>query len=116
MRTLFGILTAVVVIGLAYWAYGENYRTQDALAESRKVSNEIEAARSRLAVLRAEWAYLNRPDRLRDLAELNFDSLGLLHMTADHFGEISEIASPVPVNPLFDEPVELSSDQLEMMQ
>ena len=56
MRTLFGILTAVVVIGLAYWAYGENYRTQDALSESRHVSNQIEAARSRLAVLRAEFA------------------------------------------------------------
>ncbi|NVO24868.1 cell division protein FtsL [Donghicola sp. C2-DW-16] len=107
MRTLFGIITAVVVIALAYWAYGENYRTQDALSESRHVSNQIEAARSRLAVLRAEWAYLNRPDRLRDLAELNFTSLGLLNMTSDSFGEISDIAMPVPVNPLFaNEPYE----------
>ncbi len=117
MRTLFGILTAVVVIGLAYWAYGENYRTQDALSESRHVSNQIEAARSRLAVLRAEWAYLNRPDRLRDLADLNFDSLGLLNMTSAHFGEIDEVAYPVPVNPLFDdEPLQLSEDLMEMMQ
>lgn len=101
MRTLFCIIAALAVMGLAYWAYGENYRTQAALEESRKVSRQIADSRARLAVLRAEWAYLNRPDRLRDLAELNFDSLGLLPMTPDHFGRVDQIAYP-PRDSMYD--------------
>jgi len=57
-----------MVMGLAYWAYNENYTTQASLKDVRSLHREIGAAHERLNVLEAEWAYLNRPDRLRDLA------------------------------------------------
>ena len=47
-----------------------------------------------IAMLNAEWAYLNRPDRLRLLAEEYFDELQLMPMTAGHFGEPSAVAYP----------------------
>ena len=78
MRAFLYILTSLAVIGLAFWAYRENYATQQALSETEKLRDGIRSAHSRLAVLRAEWAYQNRPDRLRDLAVINFDRLGLL--------------------------------------
>jgi hypothetical protein len=56
---------------------------------------DILAAHERLSVLRAEWAYLNRPDRLRDLAELNFDTLGLLPLDAEQFGNVDQVTYPV---------------------
>ncbi|WP_298913065.1 cell division protein FtsL [uncultured Roseobacter sp.] len=94
MRTLLYILTTLSVISLAFWAYRENYATQAALSETRDLRQEIRAAHERLAVLRAEWAYLNRPDRLRDLAEINYDRLGLLELHPEQFGYVDQVAYP----------------------
>lgn len=94
MRTIFYILTTLSVIALAFWAYRENYATQAALAETRALRHEIRASHERLSILRAEWAYLNRPDRLRDLADINFDRLGLLPLRPEQFGHIDQVAYP----------------------
>jgi len=94
MRSFFYVLTAVMVIGLAFWAYRENYETQAAQARSEAVQQQIADQRQRLRVLNAEWAYLNRPDRLRDLVEINFDQLGLLPFQPYQFGKIDQVAYP----------------------
>ena len=94
MRTFLFVLTAMAVIGLAFWAYRENYETQEALAQTEQVQRDIGDARARLAVLRAEWAYLNRPDRLRDLAVLIFDRLGLLPLAPEQFGSVDQVTFP----------------------
>lgn len=94
MKTLLYIATAISVFCLAFWAYQENYATQQVLKDTRKLQRQIGAAQARLSVLRAEWAYLNRPDRLRELAELNYDRLGLLPLRPDQFGQVDEIAFP----------------------
>lgn len=94
MRTLLYILTTLSVIGLAFWAYRENYATQGALADTRELRQEIRLAHERLSILRAEWAYLNRPDRLLDLADINFDRLGLLPLRPEQFGNVDQVAYP----------------------
>ena len=68
MKSFFFILTACVVMALAVWAYRQNYETQATLREVDSLRDEIADLRERAGVLRAEWAYLNRPDRLRELA------------------------------------------------
>ena len=99
MKTFLYILTSLAVIGLAFWAYRENYRTQAALDELQGLQRDVGLAHARLNVLRAEWAYLNRPDRLRELADLNYDRLGLLPFRAEQFGRVDEVAYP-PEEPL----------------
>ncbi len=95
MRSLFLIVTACIVMVLAVWAYRQNYETQAKLREVRDLRAEIADLRERASVLRAEWAYLNRPERLADLADMNFERLGLLPLRPGHFAHIDQIAYPV---------------------
>ena len=97
MRAFTNILAALAVIGLGYWAYSQSVRTQAAMDEIAQTEAAIRAARERLAVLNAEWAYLNRPDRLRELADINFDTLRLMPMMPDQFGLAVQV--PFPADP-----------------
>lgn len=94
MRPIVYVLSFLGLIGLGAWAYRENYATQSSLREVVALQDEIAALRENLTVQRAEWAYLNRPERLRALATLNFDRLGLLPMEPTQFGAASAIAYP----------------------
>jgi len=94
MRVMIGLMLGAMVLGLAFWAYRENYATRAAQAELRGLQREIGALREERRMLQAEWAYLNRPERLRALVSLNFDRLGLMPMTPDHFGAIDQVAYP----------------------
>jgi hypothetical protein len=94
MKSVFYILSALAVMGLAFWAYQENYKTQQSLRSVEQLQRDIGKRRESIAVLRAEWAYLNRPDRLRDLAGLNFERLGLLPLTPEQFARVDQIDYP----------------------
>lgn len=94
MKTISYLLAALVVLGLAFWAYHVNYATKDRLAELRKLDNQIADLQEGLSVLRAEWAYLNRPERLRELVNLNFAALELLPFAPEQFGTVAQVAYP----------------------
>ena len=96
MRPLLSALLAVPVLGLAFWAYAQDNRTQLALREEAGLEDALAAEREALAVLEAEWAYLNRPGRLRDLARLNDERLGLVPITAESFARLDQVPHPPP--------------------
>lgn len=102
MRAVLFLAAILVVMGLAFWAYRENYRTQAAIDDMQGVQREIAALREELGILRAEWAYLNRPERLRDLVDLNFDRLQLVPLQSDQFIGIGHVDYPAPDAPVVD--------------
>ena len=95
MRALLSTLSFIAVMALAFWAYRENYATQTQLKEMAKVQDQIAALRDEIAMQKAEWAYLNRPTRLRDLAAMNFDRLGLMPMAPLQLASVADVALPV---------------------
>jgi hypothetical protein len=94
MRPVLYVLSFLALIALGFWAYRENYATQAALKEVEGLQRQISTLREALTVQRAEWAYLNRPDRLRELAAANFDRLGLMPMEPSQFGAAAQVAYP----------------------
>jgi hypothetical protein len=99
MRPLLYILPVLLLIPLAFWAYHENYATQRQLKELARLQRDIGQLRDEIAMQKAEWAYLNRPARLRDLASVNFDRLGLLPIEPSQLAQASEVVMP-PAAPL----------------
>ena len=115
MRSLTYLACVMVVMGLAFWAYRENYATQQALRDVAALQDEIADLGEALAMQRAEWAYLNRPDRLRELATLNFDRLGLLPLEPTQFGDADQVAFPLPPELQITAPVDVVGELQEQI-
>ena len=107
---IIGILICAI---LAYWAYSISSETRMASIELRSLKSEIRKEHERISVLRSEWAYLNRPERLRHLVELNFDKLGLVQITEQNYGETSVV--PFASQEALDELPEINDSELEQI-
>jgi hypothetical protein len=94
MRTALLILSFLAMLASGFWAYRENYATKAALARADQISADIARLTESIAVQRAEWAHLNRPDRLAELAAANFDRLGLLPMLPEQFADTHMLPRP----------------------
>lgn len=99
MKPFLYLTSALAVMALAFWAYRENYATQRALRDLATAQDAIADLREEIAMQKAEWAYLNRPERLRALATANFDALQLLPLEPDQLGEAQAVAFPTPPGP-----------------
>ncbi|MEL6587508.1 MAG: cell division protein FtsL [Pseudomonadota bacterium] len=99
MRGLIYTLSVCIVVALGFWAYREGYDTRQTKRDVQELQRQIGQRHQELSMLRAEWAYLNRPDRLHELAEMNFEQLGLMPMTPDHFGLTEQVTYPLPEPP-----------------
>ena len=99
MRYLLHLSTIVLVAACATWAYRVNYATQEALNRVADLRAEIAREREALAVLGAEWAYLNRPDRLRALVDANAAALGLVPLDPAQYGEVAMVPFPPEPEP-----------------
>lgn len=113
MKTLFAITGMILVIAAATWAYRVNYRTQDAMGRVASLQRQIAFERETIAVLRAEWAYLNRPERLLALSEAHFIDLRLMPLHPDHFSDTMKVAYPTPEDPLLADLIEAAVLQVQ---
>jgi hypothetical protein len=94
MRGFIYVMAFLAVLGLGAWAYSENYDMRAREAEVSELQNQIGTLRDAITTQKAEWAYLNRPDRLRELVNLNFERLELMPMEPSQLGSATWVAFP----------------------
>lgn len=83
MVRILNVLAVLALIGSAIYAYTIKYATIFHAEEIVKLKHEISAKRDQVAMLRAEWAHLIRPERIQALADklLDLRPVGLSQIT-----------------------------------
>ena len=73
MRRFLHILAIGALIGSALYAYSIKYDTIFLSEQVAKLKNQMGREREAIAVLRAEWQFLVKPDRIQALADKHLD-------------------------------------------
>ena len=73
MIRFMNVVACVALLASAVYAYSIKYQTVFRAEQIAKMKREIQGARDALAMQRAEWAFLTRPERLQPLAEKHLD-------------------------------------------
>ena len=70
-------LLVLLFLASVSFAYYLSHQAKEAAERIAELQQEIREEEKRIAALRADWAYLNRGDRLADLVEAHREQLQL---------------------------------------
>lgn len=73
MIKLLHVIAIGALVSSAFYAYGIKYETTLEAEQLQKIRMKAQRERDAIAVLKAEWQFLNRPDRLQALADRHLD-------------------------------------------
>jgi hypothetical protein len=73
MTRYLNIAVILALIGSAGYAYTIKYQTAYRAEQIAKTKIEIKAERDAIAVLRADWSFLTRPERIQQLTDRYLD-------------------------------------------
>jgi hypothetical protein len=93
MMRLLHLIAILGLIGSAGYAYSVKYDTLYQAEQVAKLKSRIQTERDSIAVLKAEWQHLNRPDRLQAAVERHLD-LQPLHV--HQLARLSDLPAKAP--------------------
>jgi hypothetical protein len=88
MIKLLHFVAISALIASAGYAYSIKYDTLYYAEQVAKLKNQVQRERDAIAVLQAEWQYLDRPDRLQAAADQHLD---LQPMKIQQLARLSEL-------------------------
>lgn len=91
MIRVINLLLVMAVVGLSVGLYDIKYRAEGADRHARQLEQRIAKEQDAIRVLRAEWSYLNQPERLQELAA-RYSALKPL--TAAQIGTFEDVPMP----------------------
>jgi hypothetical protein len=92
MNRLSAVVWMLLIVAAAFLLYMVKYQVQYLRTQVAQTTRDLEVEREGLNVVAAEWAYLNRPDRLQQLASKYLVSSE--ELTVDQVADIQEIPFP----------------------
>ena len=96
MMRLVRILHIVAILGLigsAGYAYSIKYDSLYQAEQVAKLKSRIRTERDGIAVLKAEWQHLNRPDRLQAVVDRHLD---LVPLSPQQLARLSDLPNKAP--------------------
>ena len=93
MIKLLHVIAISALVGSAGYAYSIKYETLYHAEQVAKMKARVQRERDAIAVLRAEWQYLNRPDRLQVAVERNLE---LQPLAVQQIGRFSDLPNRPP--------------------
>ena len=98
MRLIFYSFSLILVMSLAYLANLESVKTKATMYSAKLLRTEVYELKEELKFLNAEWALLNRPDRLTDLVKWHYRELKLIPISIKNFKSIKSVELSKPSN------------------
>ena len=89
MIKILHVVAIASLIGSAGYAYSIKYDAIYHAEELARINGAINRERDAIAVLRAEWALLNRPDRVQALADAHLPDI--VPMSASRLARFSDL-------------------------
>ena len=93
MIKLLHFVAISALVGSAGYAYSIKYETLYHAEQVAKMKAKVQRERDAIAVLRAEWQHLNRPDRLQAAVERHLD---LQPLTVRQMARLSDLPNRPP--------------------
>lgn len=92
-----GFIWCVLAVVAAVTAFTVKYEVRDLESRLAGIEGQVAESREEIHVLKAEWSYLNRPERLADLAARYLD---LVPMAPAQMGALLDV--PLRQEPAID--------------
>jgi hypothetical protein len=97
MLRLLNLLVIAALVAAAGYVYKIKFEATIQAERVAKLRNEIRRERDAIAILRAEWSQLDRPDRIQQLAQQHLKSRSVEVAQFDPLDRLPE--RPVPLVP-----------------
>jgi cell division protein FtsL len=94
LRIINALVVCALIVAAAY-VYKIKFESTRQAEQVAKLRSEIRKDRDTIAILRAEWARLDRPDRIEDLAKRHLKLQPVRVTQFDHLNNLPERPKPL---------------------
>lgn len=99
MIRLLNLILVCTSVAALVGVYALKYSVEEIASEKVAIEKAIDQQEGELSLLKAHWALLNQPAHVGPIIQRNAETLGLVPMSPEQFGSITDLPMrPVVIN------------------